>query len=80
MSCSDEVFMNMWWVNGPFFVIISHNVIFVCLIEVNEKMSLVLIILKTIEKSFKMHLQFWRAPKFLVWPKKGPKNWICGIG
>jgi hypothetical protein len=22
----------------------------------------------------------WRAPKFLVWPKEGPKSWICGIG
>lgn len=56
MSCSDEVCMNLWWVSGPFFVIISCNAIFVCLIEVNEKMSLVLFILKTIENSFKYTL------------------------
>jgi hypothetical protein len=22
----------------------------------------------------------WRAPKFLVRPKMGPKSWICGNG
>jgi hypothetical protein len=51
--------MNLWWVSGPFFIIISCNAaIFICLIEVNEKMSLVLFILKTIENSLKINLKF----------------------
>jgi hypothetical protein len=34
---------------------------------------------KIVHTNVPIHIE-WRAPKFLVWPKKGPKSWICRNG